>query len=240
MKALAINSSPKKSESITQILLDRFLDGLKESGAEVDFFFLQDLDIKQCRGDYSCWFKTPGVCIFNDDMSTKLRPLLEKSDVLVVATPVYVDGMTGQMKTFFDRCIATGDPHIVIRDGHCRHEGRIPHGHRKMVLVSTCGFWEVDNFDPLVHHIEAICRNMNMTLAGALVRPHSGMIVHGERLGIDVSDILDACYEAGKQLAETGSIDDALVDTIRRPIVPMEDFVQGANMMIDQVLSQIR
>ena len=41
-----------------------------------------------------------------------------------------------------------------------------------MVLVSNCGFWELDNFDALVSHAKAIAKNLDVAFAGALLRPH--------------------------------------------------------------------
>lgn len=42
----------------------------------------------------------------------------------------------------------------------------------KMVLVSNCGFWEMDNFDPLLVHLKALCRNAEAEFVGALLRLH--------------------------------------------------------------------
>jgi multimeric flavodoxin WrbA len=69
MKALAINSSPNKGKGNTALILKPFLEGMKEAGAEVELYHTSDLKINPCQGDLSCWLRTPGECIHNDDMS---------------------------------------------------------------------------------------------------------------------------------------------------------------------------
>ena len=66
MKALAINCSPAKAESNTALVLNPFIKGLEEAGAHVDLFYSYELKIKPCLGEYSCIFKTPGICFQND------------------------------------------------------------------------------------------------------------------------------------------------------------------------------
>jgi multimeric flavodoxin WrbA len=70
-----------------------------------------------------------------------LRERIRTEENIVLATPVYVDGMTGLMKNMLDRLLPLLDSRMEI-DG----QGRVRHGLRNMepgkriVLVSTCGF----------------------------------------------------------------------------------------------------
>ena len=32
------------------------------------------------------------------------------------------------------------------------------------MLVSNCGFWEMDNFDPLLVHMKAVSKNLEVNL----------------------------------------------------------------------------
>ena len=158
MKVIAINSSPMMGNGNTALVLDPFLEGVREAGAEVELFYTKTLDINPCQGEFNCWLKTPGRCFQQDDMQM-LLPKLASADVLVLATPVYVDGITGPMKNLLDRIIPLAEPFFELRDGHCRHPGREGSSSAKVVLVSNCGFWELDNFDPLLVHMQAICKN---------------------------------------------------------------------------------
>ena len=46
--------------------------------------------MKYCFGCYSCWTKTPGVCIHKDDMTKELYPKFLASDLTILATPLYI------------------------------------------------------------------------------------------------------------------------------------------------------
>ncbi len=236
MKVLAINGSPHGEKGNTALILTQFLDGMKLAGAEVELFYTKKMKINPCLGEYNCWFKTPGVCSQKDDMQ-ELVPKLMEADVLVFATPLYVDGMTGPMKNLLDRAIPIGDPVIEIRDGHCRHIGRKIVKEGKLVLVSNCGFWELDNFDPLVAHMKAISSNLGREFAGALLRPHGPALKAMMDQGMPVHDVLDAAREAGRQLAADGRMKPDTLKIVSRELLPMEMYVNIANQYAQDRLS---
>jgi multimeric flavodoxin WrbA len=144
MKVLVINSSPRMDKSNTAMILNPFLEGMKEAGAEVELFYTSKLNIHPCTGEFYCWLKKPGECLHNDDMQ-KLYPKFTEADVVVFASPLYVDGFTGPMKNLIDRTVPLVYPYFELRDEHCRHPRRGETKVCKYVLVSNCGFWEKDN-----------------------------------------------------------------------------------------------
>jgi multimeric flavodoxin WrbA len=236
MKALAINGSPHAEKGNTALILERFLDGMKLAGAEVELFYTKKMKINPCLGEYNCWFKTPGVCSQEDDMQ-ELVPKLMAADILVLATPLYVDGMTGPMKNLLDRAIPVGDPVIKIRDGHCRHRARKEIKDGKLVLVSNCGFWEMDNFDPLVAHMKAVSDNLGREFGGALLRPHGPALKAMMDRGMPVHDVLDAAREAGRQLVADGRMKPDTLRIVGRELLPMEMYVNIANQYAQGRLS---
>ena len=124
------------------------------------------------------------------------------AEVIVLATPLYVDGMSGSLKTLIDRLIPHSSPFIELRDSHCGHPLREGQGNKEgqVMLVSNCGFWERDNFEPLVAHVKAICKNMDREFAGALLRPHGAVLRQMLKVGALVNDILEAAAETGRNL----------------------------------------
>ncbi len=54
MKVVAINGSPKADKGTTNMILAPFLEGMKESGAEVELFYTKKLNINPCLGDFRC------------------------------------------------------------------------------------------------------------------------------------------------------------------------------------------
>lgn len=235
MKVIAVNSSPLMAKGNTAAILTPFLEGMKEAGAEVELFYTKKLKIKPCQGCFNCWVKTPGVCIQRDDMDM-LRPKLDEADIWVLATPLYVDGMTGPMKNLLDRIIPGAQPFFELRDDHIRHPLRGKTNSGKIVLVSNCGFWERDNFDALLIHIKAICRNTNREFAGALLRPHGPVLKPMLEIGGLVEDVIEAAREAGRQLVRDGKMSPDTLSTVSRELMPRDDYIQMANQSFQQQL----
>ena len=238
MKVLAFNGSPRMDKGNTALILTPFLEGMKEVGAEVEFFYTKKLNINPCQGCFTCWLKTPGVCFQKDDMQM-LHPKLRQADIWVLATPLYVDGMTGPMKNLLDRLIPLVQPFIELRDGHCRHPLREGRKSGKVVLVSNAGFWEMDNFDPLLVHVRAMCKNTAMEFAGALLRPHGEALKPMMELGAPLDDIFAAAKEAGRQLVRDGEMSTETLNIVSRELLPLDMYVQMANQKFQQDLDAL-
>lgn len=239
MKVLAINCSPRMDKGNTTLIMNPFLEGMREVGAEVELLYVRKLKIKPCQGCFDCWLKTPGVCCQKDDMQM-VNAKLGEADVWVLATPLYVDGMVGTMKNLLDRIIPTVQPFFELRDGHCRHVVRQGHKDGKVVLVSNSGFWEMDNFDPLVVHMKAMCRNAAMEFAGALLRPHGEVMKPMMELGVSLDDIFAAAKEAGRQLVAEGGMSAETLKVVSRELLPLEMYVERCNQAFQQALDAAR
>lgn len=233
MRVVVINGSPHGDTGNTALILNPFVEGLKVAGAEVKVFATKSMTVHPCQGEYACWMQTPGQCFQKDDVQALLAELLN-SNVIVLATPLYVDGMTGPLKMVLDRMIPLGKPTIEMREDCCRHPGRIAAGDLKMVLVSNCGFWELSHFDSLVTHVKAIAKNLNATFAGALLRPHGPAFKAMLDKQVPVTDVLDAARDAGRQLVEAGAITPQTLGAISRPLLPRDMYVAIVNQHMAQ------
>ena len=238
MKVLAFNSSPRMDKGNTALILNPFLDGMREAGAAVELFYTKKLNINPCQGCFTCWLKTPGVCFQKDDMQM-LHPKLREADIWVLATPLYVDGMTGPMKNLLDRLIPLVQPFIELRDGHCRHPLRGERESGKVVLVSNSGFWEMDNFDPLLVQVRAMCKNTASEFAGALLRPHGEILKPLMEMGRSPDDVFEAAREAGRQLVEEGKMSPETLSIVSRELAPRESYLRGANRVFQQALDAL-
>lgn len=96
---LGVLGSPRKGGN-TDLLLDAALEGAKEGGAEVRKIVLSTLDIHPCAACGGC--ADGGGCVIADDM-VPLYSLIDEADVIIVASPVYFDGVSAQTKAFIDR-----------------------------------------------------------------------------------------------------------------------------------------
>jgi multimeric flavodoxin WrbA len=238
MKVLAFNCSPRMGKGNTALILTPFLEGMTEVGAEVELFYTKKLNINPCQGCFNCWLKTPGVCLQKDDMQM-LHPKLREADIWVFATPVYVDGMTGPMKNLLDRFIPLVQPFVELRDGHCRHPLREGHKPGKVVLVSNSGFWEMDNFDPLLVYVRAMCKNTAMEFGGALLRPHGEALKPMIKLAAPLDDVFAAAKEAGRQLVRDGEMSTETLNIVSRELLPLDMYVQMANQKFQQDLDAL-
>ncbi len=239
LKILALNGSPRKNRGGTALLLNTFLEGAKEAGAEIDLVYVDDLKVNSCLGCFTCWVKTPGQCVHKDDMADLLTKH-QTADVLVLATPVFCDGMTSTLKAVLDRTIPLVQPFFEVRDDHCRHP---PSGDRKInkvVLVSVSGFTELDNFDPLVAHVKAYCKNLNSEFVGAILRPMGAQLQVFKQMGIQVDDIFKAIKQAGRELVQAGTIKPNTQKTISREIVPRDEYIKAINVSFQRQLDAIK
>lgn len=238
MKVLAINGSPSGEHGKTWWALEKFIKGMEEAGAEVTTVTLASKKVHHCTGELACWFKTPGKCIHKDDMD-EILPLMNDVDALVLASPVYVDGMTGLLKNCIDRMVPIIQPYIELREGHARHPAR--HKNPALVaLVSVCGFPELDNFAPLVLHVKAICKNMNAKFAGSVLRPAApGVDAAKFYHPIKSHAITSAIKKAGQEFVRDGAISEETSKTCATDLFTAEQYLEGANKEFKKALEKL-
>jgi multimeric flavodoxin WrbA len=169
-----------------------------------------------------------------------LYPKIAEADIMVFATPVYADGVTAPMKNLIDRMIPLIHPFFELRDGHSRHPVRGEAKAHKYVLVSNCGLWEKDNFDPLLVFMKAFCKNASAEFAGALLRPHGGAVPAMLEMGAPISDIFEAAKEAGRQLVKEQKMSPETLDIVSRELLPREMYIQFANRFFQQSLDELK
>jgi len=202
MKTLIVNGSPHTERGNHVSMIEALERGLTKAGSEVIKRSVYSLNIKPCRGCFTCWRGTPGRCAQRDDMDA-LLPLVGDSDILVLATPVYLDGMTGPLKTFVDRLIPLLKGRVEVRAGRGRHFVREGVKRGKVALISACGFPELDTFDPLVAHVKAFTKNLGREYAGEVRVPNIGYLKRPEER---LDAVLSLIESAGAHLATEGEI----------------------------------
>ena len=115
MKAVIVKGTYHRQGVISQ-LVQSFVDGLKEARpyAEVRVIDLLDAEIGFCRGCGRCsgddLTKPLGDCSVRDDDTREVLEEVVSSDILVLATPVYVMGPTALMKRLMERMLAMMKP----------------------------------------------------------------------------------------------------------------------------------
>lgn len=100
--------------------IDSLASRLSGSGHTTEVFTLAGKNIHGCTGCFSCWLRTPGVCVFKDDGTEFLRKVLY-SDLVLFVSPLVMGFPTALMKNAIDRFIPLALPFIEQADGECRH-----------------------------------------------------------------------------------------------------------------------
>jgi len=213
-KVLILNGSPRKDRGATAMIYSAFKQGLDECKCEVDIVHVADLENKPCNGCFTCWGKTK-KCVHNDDIN-ELHHKLHTYDLLVLAAPVYVDGLPGALKNLIDRSILVMNPEFLVKDDHCRHAARYPKMPH-LVLLSTCGFTEMDNFTPMIEHVQKICKNMHLTYVGEVLPPTAWMLSIPNIRPL-YKNIVEAIKQAGIELVKNGKIPKEIQKQIENPI----------------------
>lgn len=188
----------------TDKVLDKFLEGARIAGAEVEKVYLKKKRIVNCIGCYDCWFKTPGECAFKDDM-VEIIHKLNQSEVAVFAAPVYADTMISSMKAMIERLLPILDPHFEGVCSRTRHKLRENAKPPKMVVVSVCAFPEREIFEALSLTFKKIAIDYHTEVIGEIYRPASEML-RGQAPSRVNKGFLEATFKAGQEIVKIGRI----------------------------------
>ncbi|WP_291581708.1 NAD(P)H-dependent oxidoreductase [Clostridium sp. UBA6640] len=101
------------------VVIKEFGDYNIKSIYELD---LSKIEIKDCCGCWTCWWKVPGRCI-SKDLDTFYSKYLE-ADRVIIFSKVVKGFVSGNLKTLFDRMIPLFLPYVEYSTGESRHVPR--------------------------------------------------------------------------------------------------------------------
>ena len=104
MKVLLINGSPHK-EGCTYTALKEVADTLEANGIKTEMMYLGVKPIAGCIACGNC--QKSGKC-FVDDRVNEFIAKLPEIDGIVLGSPVYYAGASGQITSFLDRAFFAG------------------------------------------------------------------------------------------------------------------------------------
>ena len=158
MRILVLKGSPHRHGS-SNLLAERFEEGAREAGHDVESFDVAHADIRPCLGCDACGMA--GACCQADDMAA-LRDALLDADLVAFATPLYYFGMSAQMKTAIDRFYS--------------FNGQLAGKRLKAVLLAAA--WNDDDWTmrDLAAHYATLCRYLNFQDAGSVMGTGCGTV----------------------------------------------------------------
>ena len=108
MTIAVLNGSPRPKGN-TAALIAAFQEGAESKGHQVSVMPVGTMKIGGCKGCEYCHTKGGGACIQKDDMA-EVYPDLAEAEMLVLASPVYYFGLTGQLQSVISRFYAVMSP----------------------------------------------------------------------------------------------------------------------------------
>jgi len=239
MKITIFNGSPRAEKGNTYIISKEFSEGAKSAGAEVENIFLVAKRINYCKGCFTCWTKTPGKCVINDDMAELLLKFAS-SDIVVFATPLYVDNVSGIMKCFMDRLIPLLDPHFELDGGgeccHPTNGKNVP----KIAVISNCGFPQQSHFQVLQLLFGRIARNMHSEVIAEIYRSSGEIIGHAPLLLKPlVWQYNKLLQKAGREVTENLRLSAQTRKELEKPLISAELYMKAANKYWDNELRKL-
>lgn len=108
MRILVLNGSPRPTGNTKQ-MVDAFREGAESVGHQVDVIDVCKKKIAGCLACEYCHTKGNGDCVQKDDMQ-EVYSLLKEAEMLVIASPIYYHGISGQLKCVIDRFYSAAYP----------------------------------------------------------------------------------------------------------------------------------
>ena len=224
MKILVLNGSPKRKKSDTMHITRAFLEGMQGAAPQqIHVIDVIDRHIEYCTGCFACKMNG-GACIHDDDMRGILDEILE-SDLLLFSFPLYCYGMPAPLKALLDRTMPLSSMAMRKVGDRYAHVGQADFSHLKYLMICGCGFPNSkQNFEPAVAQFK-LCFPGNHTI---ITIPESPMF-NAPEAAIVTEPRLTLVRQAGKQYAETGKMDEALLSEIGSPMIPEEQYAAIVN-----------
>jgi len=188
MRLLAIAGSPRRGGN-TDLLLEEFVKGAAEAGAECKTLEVCSLKIEGCLNCDACLVK--GQCKIQDDMQMVYREM-EAADRLVIASPLHFMSVTAQLKALIDRCQALWVRKYILKIpplGDTRT--------RKGFLISVGGRRNLPTlFDAEKVTIKAFFKILDISYSGELLIPE----IDAKGAILQNPQALQKAFEEGRQL----------------------------------------
>ena len=108
MNIIVLNGSPRPAGN-TKAMIEAYQAGAESAGHSVHVFDICKMNVHGCLACEYCHTKEDRVCVQKDDMQ-EIYPVLDEADMIVLASPVYYHGFSGQLQCAINRIYALDHP----------------------------------------------------------------------------------------------------------------------------------
>ncbi len=240
MKITAFNGSPRRKSGNTNVMVTAFLEGAEAAGAEVENIFLADKEINHCKACYHC-LSSGGKCSIDDDMGDLMSKFVA-SDIVVLATPLYVFNVSGMMKVFMDRSICIGSPgYEKGEDGEyqsrpSKHfKNGIP---PKFIVIASATRPDRSNFQALSLLMKKAAKGWLTDLAAEIYATEGELLTAGvKELEPIINGYKELLHKAGREIVKDMKFSDETQKLLEQNFIPADIYVQRFNAKIDMFLA---
>lgn len=146
MKIVILNGNPKPENREFEDYLEKLSSILTEKGNETVILNLREMKINYCTGCYTCWLKTPGICVFKDDGPRILEEYIN-SDLVLFASPVIMGFVSALLKSVQERLLPLVHPFLCVNDDRMQHVPRYDKYPALALLLDKPGKYEAEIID---------------------------------------------------------------------------------------------
>lgn len=119
MQITIINGGLKGNKSLQDDLNAISLE-LRDRHFHVKLFNLVEMQINYCCGCFFCWVKSPGKCIYKDDMEKILKEYL-RSKIVIFTSEISVGFVSSVLRRATERLLPLFLPYLSIKNGKFCH-----------------------------------------------------------------------------------------------------------------------
>ena len=196
MEVLGLSASPRRDGN-SFLLAEAAVDGARDAGHRAELVHVDDhvrhflRDCRRCRDEN-------GRCTIDDGFESLLRERVLPAEAIILGTPLYWYGVSGQLKTFLDRIfcyIAASEPEADLFV-----EGLM--GKRFALMIASEESYPGAALG-VIHEIQEYARYTHSAFVGVV----QGIGNKRRDVVLDPSEPLERARDLGRRLGELRSTD---------------------------------
>jgi len=157
MQICVLNGSPRLHGNTAE-LLKPFVEELQQSDVTLNNYTLVQMNVASCKGCYHCQdVQGEYGCYQQDDMHTIAKSIME-SDLIVLATPIYIWYCTTELKAVLDRFYGLAKYYRSAK-------GNFVEG-KRVAILATHAYDAAYAADPFVIGVQRMCDHYHMRYDG--------------------------------------------------------------------------
>jgi len=172
MKTLILDGNPYNDAEEYDQYIKVLAGRLEDQGHSTTLLQLKSMDLAFCTGCWTCWWKTPGKCVFPDEGRTLCREYIN-SDFVLFASPLIMGFLSALLKKAQDRLIPLLHPYMTFKDREILHKKRYDRYPDTGLLLDISRENDVEAFDITTEIFQRFNRNFNSEFRFAKITAQS-------------------------------------------------------------------